>query len=100
VGGITLSIAIANSVFFNKAESGIAILLPNASAAEIQSAVTGVGSTLVNSLRAGTKAEVLDAIIVAMSKVYIGVIAAGALAIVLSLFLKRERLFLAPGVAA
>lgn len=94
VGGIALSIAVANSVFLNKAESGIAALLPDASAAEIQSAVTGVGSTLVNSLSDDLKAQVLDAIISAMSKAYIGVIAAGALAVVLSLFLKRERLFL------
>jgi hypothetical protein len=100
ITGITISIAVANSVFLNKAESGIASILPNASSAEIQAAITGVGSSLVNSLPADTKAAVLDAIIGAMSKTYIGVIAAGALAIVLSLFLKRERLFLTPGVSA
>jgi hypothetical protein len=100
ITGITLSIAVANSIFLNKAESGIAPLLPNASSAEIQAAITGVGSSLVNSLPADTKAAVLDAIIRAMSKAYIGVISAGALAIVLSLFLKRERLFLSPVVAA
>jgi hypothetical protein len=100
ITGITISIAVANSVFLNKAESGIAALLPNASSAEIQAAVTGVGSSIVNSLPADTKVAVLDAIIGAMSKTYIGVIAAGALAIILSLFLKRERLFLSPAVAA
>jgi Na+/melibiose symporter-like transporter len=99
VGGIALSIAVANSVFLNKAESGIAVLLPNASAAEIQSAVAGVGSTLVKSLPEDLKVQVLDAIIGAMSKAYIGVIAAGALAVVLSLFLKRERLFMEVAVA-
>jgi hypothetical protein len=74
--------------------------LPNASTTEIQAAITGVGSSLVNSLPADTKAAVLDAIIGAMSKAYIGVIAGGALAIILSLFLKRERLFLEPTAAA
>jgi hypothetical protein len=100
ISGITISIAIANSVFLNKAESSIAVLLPNASTTEIQAAITGVGSSLVNSLPADTKAAVLDAIIGAMSKAYIGVIAGGALAIILSLFLKRERLFLEPTAAA
>jgi len=100
ITGITISIAVANSVFLNKAESGIASILPNASSTEIQAAITGVGSSLVNSLPADTKVAVLDAIIEAMSKAYIGVIAGGALAIVLSLFLKRERLFLTPGVTA
>jgi hypothetical protein len=100
ITGITISIAVANSVFLNKAESGIEAILPNTSVADIQAAITGVGSSLVNSLPADTKAAVLDAIIGAMSKAYIGVIAAGALSIVLSLFLKRERLFLEPPAAS
>lgn len=70
--------------------------MPDASSAEIRAAIRGVGSSLVNSLPADTKAAVLDAIIGAMSKAYIGVIAAGAFTIILSLFLKRERLFLEP----
>lgn len=90
----------ANSVFLNKAESGIAPLLPNATYAEIQSAVTGVGSQLVNSLPDDTRTAVLNVIIEAMSKAYIGVIAGGALAIVLSLLMKRERLFMSPTAAA
>ncbi len=100
ITGITVAIAVANSVFLNKAESGIASILPNASSADIQAAVTGVGSSLVNSLPADTKAAVLDVIISAMSKAYIGVICAGGLAIILSLFLKRERLFMSPAIAA
>lgn len=100
IGGITIAIAVANSVFLNKAESGIAAILPNASTEEIQAAVAGVGSQFFSSLSDDTKQAVLDAIVSAMSKTYIGVIAAGALAIVLSLFLKRERLFMAPPAAA
>jgi hypothetical protein len=100
IGGITIAIAVANSIFLNKAESGIAALLPDASSEEIQAAVAGVGSQFFSSLPGNTKDAVLYAIIQAMSKTYIGVIAAGALAIVLSLFLNRKRLFMMPAAAA
>lgn len=99
ITGITISIAIANSVFLNGAEEGIAKLLPDVPRDQIQGAIAGVGSKFVQSLPAAVRQQVLDAIIEAMSKAYVLCITAGALAIVLSLFLKRERLFVAPGLA-
>ncbi|KFZ06847.1 hypothetical protein V501_07021 [Pseudogymnoascus sp. VKM F-4519 (FW-2642)] len=99
ITGITISIAIANSVFLNGAEEGIAKLMPDVPRDQIQSAIAGVGSKFVQSLPLEMRQKVLDAIIEAMSKAYVLCITAGALAIVLSLFLKRERLFVAPGLA-
>ncbi|KFY41236.1 hypothetical protein V494_03125 [Pseudogymnoascus sp. VKM F-4513 (FW-928)] len=99
ITGITIAIAIANSVFLNGAENGIAALLPDVPREQIQSSIAGVGSKFVQSLPAAMRQQVLDAIIEAMSKAYIICITAGALAVVLSLFLKRERLFMAPGLA-
>lgn len=99
ITGVTISIAIANSVFLNGAENGIAALLPDVPRDQIQSSIMGVGSTFVQSLPAAMRQQVLDAIIDAMSKAYIICITAGALAAVLSFFLKRERLFMAPGLA-
>ncbi|OBT85333.1 hypothetical protein VE02_05985 [Pseudogymnoascus sp. 03VT05] len=99
ITGITISIAIANSVFLNGAEEGIAKLMPDVPRDQIQSAIVGVGSKFVQSLPLEMRQKVLDAIIEAMSKAYVLCITAGALAIVLSLFLKRERLFVAPGLA-
>jgi hypothetical protein len=46
------------------------------------------------------KLEVLKAIVSAMSKTYILVITAGSMVVVLSVFMKRERLFMAAGGAA
>jgi hypothetical protein len=100
IGGITIAVAVANSIFLNKAESGISALLPDASTEEIQAAVAGVGSQFFSSLSDNTKQSVLYAIIQAMSKAYIGVIAAGALTVVLSLFLSKKRLFMSPAAAA
>lgn len=99
ITGITIAIAIANAVFLNGAEEGISKLLPDVPRDQIQSSIVGVGSKFVQSLPVAMRQQVLDAIIEAMSKAYVLCITAGALAIVLSLFLKRERLFVAPGLA-
>jgi MFS family permease len=100
VSGITIALAIANSVFLNQAQAGIQKILPGVPVAEIQAAIAGAGSQFVASLSEGVKLEVLKAIVSAMSKTYILVITAGSLVVVLSAFLKRERLFMAAGGAA
>jgi MFS family permease len=100
VSGVTIALAIANSVFLNKSQTSIQAILPNVPKSEIQSAIAGAGSKFVASLSDALKLEVLTAIVSAMSKTYILVITAGALATVLSLGMKRERLFMAAGGAA
>jgi predicted MFS family arabinose efflux permease len=100
IGGITIAQAIANSVFLNTATSGIAALLPGASGADITDAVAGVGSSFVNGLTESQKEGVLVAIIGGMGKSYIGVIAAGALTVVLSLGLSRKRMNMDMAAAA
>ncbi|KAN0098976.1 MFS general substrate transporter [Hyaloscypha variabilis] len=100
VSGVTIALAIANSVFLNKSQTGIEAILPGVPVAEIQAAIAGAGSQFVDSLSATVKLEVLEAIVSAMSKTYILVITAGSLVVVLSAFMKRERLFMAAGGAA
>jgi hypothetical protein len=100
VSGVTIALAIANSVFLNKSQTGIEKILPGVPVAEIQAAIAGAGSKFVDSLSDSVKLEVLKAIVSAMSKTYILVITAGSMAVVLSVFMKRERLFMAPGGAA
>jgi len=99
ITGITISIAIANSVFLNEAERGIAALLPSVPQDQIQAAIAGVGSQLVQTLPQEVRALVLHAIVTAISKTYIVCITGGCVAVVLSIFLKRERLFVAPVLA-
>jgi MFS family permease len=100
VSGVTIALAIANSVFLNKSQTGIEKILPGVPVAEIQAAIAGAGSQFVDSLSESVKLEVLKAIVSAMSKTYILVITAGSLVTVLSAFMKRERLFMAAGGAA
>jgi hypothetical protein len=95
VSGVTIALAIANSVFLNKSQTSIAELLPGTPLAEVQQAIAGAGSAFIVSLSDVVKIEVLKVIVTAMSKTYILIITAGALAAVLSLGMKRERLFIA-----
>ena len=100
VSGITIALAIANSVFLNGAQKSIEAILPGTPIKDIQAAIGGVGSTFVDGLSKQVKGEVIGAIVDSMSKTYILIITAGALVLVLSAGLKRERLFIAAAAAA
>jgi hypothetical protein len=88
------------SIFLNKSQTGIEKILPGVPVAEIQPAIAGARSQFVDSLSEGVKLELLEVIVSAMSKTYILVITAGLLVTVLSIALKRERLFIAASGAA
>ena len=96
VGGIALALAMANTIFLNLAEDSISHILPMASKAEVQSAISGVGSSLLDSLDAKTREEVVNAIINALRKGFTLGIAAGALSIALSVFMDRKKIVLKP----
>lgn len=100
IGGGTIALAIANSVFLNRSTDGIVALLPNLSIETVREAIAGAGSAFFASLTQELRAQVLDIIVDAMSKVYILAITAGSMTLVLSAFLKREKLFLQAGGAA
>ena len=96
--GVTISLAIANSVFLNHSESAIRQILPNVPSSDIQAAISGAGSAFLKSLDAATKQKVLAALVDSMSRVYILDITAGALTLVLALLMKPgEKLFMKPG---
>ena len=100
VTGVTIALAIANSVFLNGSQDKIAALLPQVPLSDIQAAIAGAGSDFVDSLSPELQAGVLHAIVDSMSKTYILVITAGAVVLVLSAAMKREKLFMAVGGAA
>ncbi|KAL9126928.1 MAG: hypothetical protein Q9217_004104 [Psora testacea] len=99
IGGATISLAIANAVFLNDATNGIAAVLPDVPVADIQAAIAGAGSAFLRSLDVATRQEVIVAIVDSMKKVYILGMTAGALLLILSVFMKREKLFMKPSAA-
>lgn len=98
--GICISLAIANTVFLNDARSAIQAILPDVPSETIGSAIQGSTSGFLDTLEPDVKTLVLDAIILAMDQVYILVIVAGSLTAVLSLFMKRVKLFGGGGMQA
>lgn len=94
-GGITISLAIANSVFINDATGRLSqILGQSLTKDQIDAVIAGVSNDSSEKLSPETMVLVLDAIVEAMRKVYILVVAAGVLVVILSLGMKRERIFL------
>ncbi|KAI9903464.1 hypothetical protein N3K66_002816 [Trichothecium roseum] len=92
--GNAVALAIANAIFLNEAEASVARLLPGYTEAEIEAAVGGVSGDLVQDLDPDVRNKVVGAIVDAMSKTYILCMTAGALVAVLSVFMKREKLFI------
>lgn len=99
ISGCTIALAIANAVFLNQSIDGIQAILPNIPEEEIKQTIAGVGSHLFESLTPAAKQEVLKVLVKASNMSYILVMTAGALVLVLSLLMKRERLFISGAVA-
>lgn len=91
--GITISLAIANTVFLNDAAAGIRVLMPDETMSTIKQAIEGGTGDFLSSLDTDMRSAVLDILVKAMNKAYILVIAAGSLTAILSLFMKRQKLF-------
>lgn len=100
ITGLTIALSIANAVFLNRAQIGILHLLPGTSKEVAQAAISGVGSTFLETLSVSQRGAVLDIIVNSLTKTFICDIVAGALTIILALCMKRERLFQAPSAAA
>lgn len=91
IGGATIALAIANSVFLNQATNGILAILPNESRDVVQSALSGAGSTFFETLNSSVKVAVLEALAYAISRVYILAMTGASLSIVLAIFMPIEK---------
>lgn len=91
--GITLALAIANSIFLNSSQRDILKILPNVAVEEVQAAMQGARNGFFETLSEDVREQVLGAIVNAIAETYIVVLTVGALVVLLSLLMKRERLF-------
>lgn len=89
--GIVLTLSISNASFLNHATNKISFLLPTASLPAVQQAV--LGSTARFLAHSMPQRGDLCLIVAVIDDTYIMVIVAGCVAVILSLFMKRERLF-------
>jgi hypothetical protein len=94
VGGLAIILTISNTIFLNLAITYVAKALPNSTLPEVKNAVSGVSSDFIGSLSQHQQAEVLHALVQAISKTYILIIACGCLQLVLAFGLKWEKAFM------
>lgn len=96
IGGIVIALTVSGTVFQNIAASDLGkVLIPlGFTTADVQAAIAGSQSTLFEKLSAAVKERAVDAIVISIDKTYALVITAGAFALVTSLFLRREKLFM------
>lgn len=86
--GIVLALAISGAVFQNKALDELQKLLPHMTRSQLRGAISGTNSGLFKQIPADTRSRVLHAVVGAMSRTYYLVVAAGALTVLGSLFMK------------
>jgi hypothetical protein len=96
IGGIVLTLSISGAVFQNTAFRNLSVVLNGLgfTESEIRSAIAGSQSTLFERVSESVKEKAIEAIVKSIGNVYALALAAGALGLVVSMFLKREKLFM------
>ena len=87
------ALSVANAAFLNEATVSLHKILPSFSKSQVQLVIDGAGSDLVDPLSVGTKLMITEAIVKALNKPFMVSLTAGALTLLLALFLKWEKLF-------
>ncbi|CAG8982088.1 hypothetical protein HYALB_00014015, partial [Hymenoscyphus albidus] len=93
ISSITFSLAIGNSIFVNQAFKKVGAVLPGVRVEDVQLAIAGVNGRFLDGLDAVDQRRVLEAIVSSIDDVYIVAIFGAAAAVVLSVFMKREKVF-------
>ncbi|EED16361.1 efflux pump antibiotic resistance protein, putative [Talaromyces stipitatus ATCC 10500] len=101
IGGIMHSLAISGAVFQNYAFRYVSEALADLhlTTGQIQSAIAGTDSTVLQSLDPAQQALATQAIVHAMQKVYILILVAGAVCFTCGVLMRRERLFMEKAAA-
>lgn len=91
--GIVISLAIAGAIFQHRAVSNAVSSLPGVNACSLRSAITGTDSAHFATLSRGERVKIVDGIVKALSDVYIVLIIAGAIVVLLVVFLPKNKLY-------
>jgi len=96
IGGIVIALAISGAVFQNIAFRNLSLVLAEMGFSEqdIRSAIAGSQSALFGKVAEEVRVKAVEGIVRAIADTYLLVVAAGAVALVMSLFLRREKLFM------
>jgi hypothetical protein len=92
VGGSAIALAVANTVFLNRATIEIMSLLPNQSKVNVQAMISGANNSLLNSLSGILRERVLSSIVNSITDALVLDLTAGCIAVFLSIFLRRTKM--------
>ena len=87
-----IAVAVANSIFINRATGSIQKLLPGTPRATVQNAIAGIGADFTKQLPPALRLAVLQAALDAMKDAWMQMMATATLSLVLSLFLRNKKL--------
>ena len=93
LGAPSVVLSVINAVFLNEASNNISDAIPSLPRGIIISILSGVGSDAFAGLDLGAQEQILRFIVAGLNKAYILTMTSGALALILSLFLNRGRMF-------
>ncbi|KIM94421.1 hypothetical protein OIDMADRAFT_45798 [Oidiodendron maius Zn] len=96
IGGLVIALAVSGTVFQNIAFRDLSkVLYPlGFIASDVRGAIAGSQSSLFSHLPSNIKANAIEVIVQAIDKTYALEVTAGALCLVVSMFLQREKLFM------
>ncbi|KAL9112885.1 MAG: hypothetical protein Q9227_002962 [Pyrenula ochraceoflavens] len=91
LGSIAIFLAVANSIFLNRATDGIQQVLPDIPRSTVQAAISGTDAQIFRDLPEERKARVLSMVMSAIKDVWILAIAAAALSFIIAIFMRKEK---------
>lgn len=90
--GVALSISIGSSVLLNHATERITAILPDVPRSAVQASITGARASSLSSISSAQRSGVITVVASTLGSVFYMVVAGGALALLLAIFLTRERI--------
>ena len=89
--GVALSISIGSSVLLNHATERITAILPDVPRSAVQASIIGARASSLSSMSSAQRSGVITVVASTLGSVFYMVVAGGALALLLAIFLTRER---------
>ena len=91
--GIVLGLSVAGAIFINQALISLRMILPDIPDSQLRQLIGGTSSGILNNVPQGFANEAIDAIVHSLRKVFVPAYAAAAVALLVSVFIKRGKAF-------
>lgn len=93
LAGPAIMLSIANTVFLNEAAKGVEKIVPNIPLSEVQGILAGIGSQAFTNFSPAVQESIIGVIVKSLNKSFIIAIVSAAVCLILSLFLKKGKMY-------